>query len=348
MKKSVSIFVVGFLVMFSILSVVSAAEWTSWFNRDTSGGSGDYETLGNFISGGYDVCSDPIDYQCNTTAGVPCFLTGEKVHCSNHLGCYCKNSEQGDGYCNYNYMVRFLCGEGTVNPLSNETDGGHNPFLYASGDSCLFSAGYSGSFYLLESSSNYRSFCPYGCNATNYFNDNGECNQGSGPVAQEICEDDGYHNYDISTFTSVKVLKTDGTNLTIWSGDDHCNGNYAVDYACNYNVGGTYTWTLSSSQSYCPYGCTDGSCNRWTDWFNRDNSGGSGDYETLINFINEGYDVCTGPVDIECQTTTGLDYTATGEVVTCNPSVGLYCKNSLQPDGYCNYNYKVRFLCHNF
>ncbi len=80
----------------------------------------------------------------------------------------------------------------------------------------------------------------------------------------------------------------------------------------------------------------------WTAWLNRDIPDGNGDYETLADFNPD--EVCPNPIAIECQTLNGVDWTQTGEVYTCNPSVGGYCVNSNQPDGTC-LDYRVRFLC---
>lgn len=44
-------------------------------------------------------------------------------------------------------------------------------------------------------------------------------------------------------------------------------------------------------------GCT------WSDWKNRDSPGGSGDWETTTSFS----DICTQPLEIECQTLFGVD-----------------------------------------
>jgi hypothetical protein len=82
----------------------------------------------------------------------------------------------------------------------------------------------------------------------------------------------------------------------------------------------------------------------WTSWFDRDEPSGNGDYETLHDFKNEGYPVCASPIDIQCQTLNGVDWTQTGEVYTCAPSQGGSCVNSQQPDGSCQ-DYRVRFLC---
>jgi hypothetical protein len=78
----------------------------------------------------------------------------------------------------------------------------------------------------------------------------------------------------------------------------------------------------------------------WTSWLNRDGPGGSGDWETRTDFP----EVCASPTDIQAQTTSGIDWTQTGEVLTVSPSVGLVCRNADQPDGICE-DYQVRFFC---
>ena len=78
----------------------------------------------------------------------------------------------------------------------------------------------------------------------------------------------------------------------------------------------------------------------WTAWLNRDSPGGTGDWEHRTGHIG----VCSSPQDIQCRTTGGLNWTLTGEVVTCTPDYGLQCVNAQQTDNYCE-NYEVRFLC---
>lgn len=78
----------------------------------------------------------------------------------------------------------------------------------------------------------------------------------------------------------------------------------------------------------------------WTDWFNRDGPGGSGDFETLRDLAVP----CTAPSKIECRTIDDRDWSETGQRYTCEPKVGGVCRNSDQSSGRC-LNYKVRFLC---
>ena len=54
----------------------------------------------------------------------------------------------------------------------------------------------------------------------------------------------------------------------------------------------------------------------WTEWFDRDNPSGTGDWETLSNLRDENPGkICDNPVGIEVETTTGLSVTAAGEVI---------------------------------
>ena len=78
----------------------------------------------------------------------------------------------------------------------------------------------------------------------------------------------------------------------------------------------------------------------WTEWYNRDNPGGKGDYETLSSIA----DACSQPIGIECRAVdSDVDYLQTGDVYHCDVKLGGYCMNSENPNGC--HDYKVRFLC---
>ncbi|XP_071958006.1 uncharacterized protein [Antedon mediterranea] len=84
---------------------------------------------------------------------------------------------------------------------------------------------------------------------------------------------------------------------------------------------------------------------QWTRWFNYDDPTYIGDFETVSDLYGEYPDeMCENPTAIECQTASGLPYTATGEDVTCSASSGLKCKNVDQPNRKCS-DFKVRFIC---
>lgn len=101
----------------------------------------------------------------------------------------------------------------------------------------------------------------------------------------------------------------------------------------------------------------------WTNWFDRDNPSGTGDWETLNDFYKEGYNLCFQPQDVRCRTKNtrrtayryqsdkftlcpiDKPYNSTGESVTCTLATGLICKNQDQTSGKRCSDYEVSFLC---
>jgi N-acetylneuraminic acid mutarotase len=79
----------------------------------------------------------------------------------------------------------------------------------------------------------------------------------------------------------------------------------------------------------------------WTQWYDRDNPSGVGDYELRVDQTPA---VCAAPLAVECKTLSDMDWTQTGETLLCTPSDGFSCANSSQSDGACQ-DYKVRFCC---
>ncbi|ESO92027.1 hypothetical protein LOTGIDRAFT_121599, partial [Lottia gigantea] len=84
---------------------------------------------------------------------------------------------------------------------------------------------------------------------------------------------------------------------------------------------------------------------KWTQWFDRDNPSGTGDWEHLASLL-DAYPgrVCKHPTAVDAQLTSGAPYTDGGDTLTLSPSQGLICQNNLQADKSCN-DYKVRFCC---
>ncbi|XP_075940155.1 uncharacterized protein LOC142941915 [Anarhichas minor] len=88
----------------------------------------------------------------------------------------------------------------------------------------------------------------------------------------------------------------------------------------------------------------------WTDWFDRDDPSGSGDWETLgsLHRANPGK-ICPNPIDIEVQTLNGLTVSQTGDVIyRSDTTTGFVCRNRDQRWWWwrpCN-DYRVRFRCH--
>ncbi|XP_047429845.1 cartilage intermediate layer protein 2-like [Mugil cephalus] len=85
----------------------------------------------------------------------------------------------------------------------------------------------------------------------------------------------------------------------------------------------------------------------WTDWFDRDNPSGTGDWESLYNLRKENPGkICPKPVNIEARTLSGLSVAAAGDVIyKSDTTSGFICRNMDQSKKMCN-DYRVRFSCH--
>ncbi|XP_017326314.1 cartilage intermediate layer protein 1 isoform X2 [Ictalurus punctatus] len=85
----------------------------------------------------------------------------------------------------------------------------------------------------------------------------------------------------------------------------------------------------------------------YTQWFDRDNPTGNGDYETL-NDLRAEYPkkICSKPLTIQAATLTGVPAESIGQVFQVYDTVsGFACVNSQQKNGECCLDYKVRFGC---
>lgn len=84
----------------------------------------------------------------------------------------------------------------------------------------------------------------------------------------------------------------------------------------------------------------------WTEWFDRDDERGSGDWEKLSDLHQAFPDrLCSSPLDIQAETHEGRPANQTGDVIHKNDKdYGFVCLNKDQVHGLCH-NYRVRFLC---
>nr|XP_006815648.1 PREDICTED: uncharacterized protein LOC100367360 [Saccoglossus kowalevskii] len=89
--------------------------------------------------------------------------------------------------------------------------------------------------------------------------------------------------------------------------------------------------------------CEDG---EWTIWFDRDNPGTTGDWETTQDLIKQFEDkMCSNPSAIQVQTLDGIPAAYNGEIFSLySPEVRFVCQMADQPDNTC-LDYEVRFCC---
>lgn len=80
-----------------------------------------------------------------------------------------------------------------------------------------------------------------------------------------------------------------------------------------------------------------------TEWLDRDNPSGTGDWKTRADF--PAGSVCANPIGIQARIVgSRIPYQNTGETLIVSPQQGLICRNDAQPDGSCQ-DYEVRFFC---
>uniref|UniRef100_A0A8C7XSE6 WxxW domain-containing protein n=1 Tax=Oryzias sinensis TaxID=183150 RepID=A0A8C7XSE6_9TELE len=84
----------------------------------------------------------------------------------------------------------------------------------------------------------------------------------------------------------------------------------------------------------------------WTQWFDRDDPSGTGDWETLSDLLKQyPKEICPNPVDVEATTLSGTPAKQTGEVFyKYDKTSGFVCRNEDQKQGMCK-DYRVRFSC---
>ncbi|XP_063078724.1 uncharacterized protein si:dkey-205h13.2 [Engraulis encrasicolus] len=84
----------------------------------------------------------------------------------------------------------------------------------------------------------------------------------------------------------------------------------------------------------------------WTNWMDRDDPTGSGDWET-VSSLQKSYpkQMCPNPTAIEVATVDGISLADAGNTFFANDHItGLICKNADQKKCFCR-DYKVRFVC---
>uniref|UniRef100_A0ABI7W6N0 Uncharacterized protein n=2 Tax=Felis catus TaxID=9685 RepID=A0ABI7W6N0_FELCA len=143
--------------------------------------------------------------------------------------------------------------------------------------------------------------------------------------------------------TTVPVV-TSGGRTTPWSQPSRPTSRITPVSTASRPGSTTHTLAPSSSPG-CRPRCA------WTDWFDEDYpipGPDGGDFETFAVWRLAGHVFCDRPRDIECRSEKVPDapLEEVGQVVQCNVSFGLVCRNREQPGplAYCH-NFHVRLLC---
>ncbi|XP_059494000.1 uncharacterized protein si:dkey-205h13.2 [Stegostoma tigrinum] len=358
---------------------------TEWFDRDNPSGNGDNEDLVNLRKENPDqICSNPIACEVETSSGAPASSTGDVIpECSITTGFTCVNKDQPDGSCE-DYRIRFTCadsfcncktqwfdrdnpsgkgdyedlvnlrkqysGQICSNPSACEVETVSGVLASETGDNipeCSIFTGFTCVNEEQEDGScedyKVRFFCPESfCNCkTQWFDRDNPSGNGdfedlvnlrkenpgqicSNPTACEVETVSGVPASETGANISECSISSGFTCVNAKQDDGTCE-DYRIRFIC--------------PEAFCNNNCK-------TQWFDRDNPTGKGDYEDLVNLRKEQPGkICRNPTACEVETTSGVPASSTGDnIPECNISSGFACVNKDQDDGTCE-DYKIRFFC---
>ncbi|XP_078414425.1 mucin-5AC isoform X1 [Cetorhinus maximus] len=356
---------------------------TQWFDRDYPSGRGDYEDLFNLRKEYPDqICSNPTACEVETTSGIPASGSGDNIpECSISTGFACVNDEQNDGSCE-DYRIRFVCPESFCNcktqwfdrdypsgrgdyedlfnlrkeypdqicsnPTACEVETTSGIPASGSGDNipeCSISTG----FACVNDEQNdgscedyrIRFVCPESfCNCKTQWFDR-DYPSGRGDYEDLFNLRKEYPGQICSNPTACEVETTSGIPAS-GSGDNIPECSISTGFACvndEQNDGSCEDYRIR-------FVCPESFCNCQTQWFDRDDPSGKGDYEDLVNLRTEYPDqICSHPTACEVETTSGIPASNTGDnTPECSISTGFSCVNEEQGDGSCE-DYRIRFTC---
>nr|XP_031303835.1 mucin-5AC [Camelus dromedarius] len=296
--------------------------WTEWIDGSYPGSgrkSGDFDTFQNLRSKGYKFCANPRNVQCRAERfpNTPLQELGQDLICDKTVGLICRNEDQLPPIC-YNYEIRILCCE-VVNVCTTNT----SPFTTPGATHWTTRETSTAWTTVLPSPSTLHS------------------STGSPPVSPASRVTPSTHEPSppgtgppSSPTTSTTSARTTGPPSS------------------------PTTSTTSARTPGTPYS-TSGATTcwpqcAWTRWFDVDvPSPGpdGGDSETYSNITGRGEKICHLPEHIarlECRAESHPEVSIAelGQVVQCNPKVGLVCRNRDQSGPFTTcFNYQIRVLC---
>ncbi|KAL8604894.1 hypothetical protein ACOMHN_028522 [Nucella lapillus] len=290
--------------------------WSQWLNQDSpDSGDGDVEQL--TAQHKQQLCpgGQLVEIDCQTTSGIEYYSSGEVVTCDLNTGLLCSNADNYPITCQ-DYQVRYKC-------KCLET-----PTAYPPGYTGITPTAYP-PWYTGETPTTY----PPG-------------HTGETPTAYPpwytgetpTAYPPGYTGETPTAYPPGHTGETPTAYPPWYTGETPTA--YPPEH-----TGETPTayppWYTGETSTAHPNPCVNG----WSQWLNQDSpDSGDGDVEQLT--AQQKQQLCPGGqlAEIDCQTTSGIEYYSSGEVVTCNLNTGLLCSNADNYPITCQ-DYQVRYKC---
>ncbi|XP_032009763.1 mucin-5B [Hylobates moloch] len=344
-------------------------EWTEWFDVDfpTSGvAGGDMETFENIKAAGGKMCWAPKSIECRAEnyPEVSIDQVGQVLTCSLETGLTCKNEDQTGRFnmC-FNYNVRVLCCDdyshcpSTAAPTP--TSSTQAPKLTSTGATTPTVTASTATTAMVATTPT--ATATWSTKSPAVTGPSTLATTQTGPSFSKTTERVSLPSPSAPPASTTSLLPTRGqqtsqapsmpTSATVTSTPttspmvtDRVHTTLQTS-----SSGPTIRTTLPSGPPSPSTGCVP-RCT-WTDWFDADYPSpgpDSGDFETFGVIRSAGHTFCEHPQDIECRSEMEPDQPleALGQVVQCDVSIGLVCRNrdQLGPLWYCH-NFHVRLLC---
>ncbi|NP_001164712.1 oikosin-like protein precursor [Saccoglossus kowalevskii] len=349
--------------------------WTEWFDRDDPSGTGDWETTSLAISYfGDKMCSDPSDIQVQTLDGTPASNTGEIFsRYSVSEGFVCEMKNQPYKTC-LDYEVRYccpVCNDGYWTEWLDRDD----PSDTGDWETTFLAISYFGDAMCSDPSaiqvqtldgipalttgetfSQYSPTLGFVCETKDQPDNTcldykvryccPECKYGKWTGWFDRDNPGGTGDWETTVHVQNKIcaapsaiqVQTLGGIPALTTGEIFSEYSPDVGFVCKMADQPDNT-CLDYKTRYC---CPECNYGKWTGWFDRDDPGGTGDWETTADASHE---ICSAPSAIEAQTLDGIPAMTTGEIFSeYSPDVGFVCKIADQPDNTC-LDYKTRYCC---
>ncbi|XP_006893418.1 PREDICTED: mucin-5B [Elephantulus edwardii] len=322
-----------------------ACYWTGWLDiskPEPGRFGGDKEIYYEIRNAGHGLCKVPTAIQCEAVLypGVALETLGQKVYCSVKFGLICRNKQQKKGQMclNYHTFDNIRAAGGKMCPKPEKIECRAENYPEVSLDqigqvvTCTLQEGLicrnedqQGRFHMCFNY-NVRVLC---CD------DYQHCRSTLGPTAtsRSTSTTVGPRTSPMST-TSMPMGATSPQSRTRAS-----TPTLGSTLSSQSSTPGPVSMTLATSPTKCEPQCT------WTDWMDESYpvpGAAGGDFETYDKLRMTGKSFCDNPVDIQCRSELqpGTPLEALDQVVECNVTFGLICRNQEQR-GTTKY-------CHNF
>ncbi|KAM3608784.1 uncharacterized protein V6R79_004601 [Siganus canaliculatus] len=299
--------------------------WSDWTNthHPSYGNGGDYESIEKVRNLDLSMCRKPMEIECRVPLlkDVPLKDIGQNVTCDPVVGLRCNNKDQKVPPMCYDYEIRVRCCRYICN---NPTPTENPPTTTATTERPTTTTSTSERPNTIITAVTTQS--PFTAVVTTT---RSTTRTTAGPVTNPVVT-------SVQPTKPVVVISTSTTEKPTTTTTTTEKPTTSISAT-------TTTTEKPTTPNDCQYVCV------WSDWTNTHDPSyeNGGDYESIEKVRNLDLSMCRKPMEIECRVPLLKDVPLKdiGQNVTCDPVVGLRCKNKDQKVPPMCYDYEIRVRC---